>query len=505
MTIRFGSTRYRFLAIAALAITGCRADDATAPNGRQLRPNAPVADIGNLTDAPILYGQTSASNELQAFVADEVPTYLADDFVVPAGQVWTVTAVSLTGGLYVGSLPLSIRQHVNGLPGLPVTNADHSITPTTSDPNECDCTWWLNGATVTDYLFTWPEPLTLTAGRYWLAAQTGSPGRVRLFHWQLRLPVVGEFQAAYGMSNQPSWGTGTLTNNSFVVFGTFVSSQTISFPAITPDPAPIGSTATLGATASSELDVSYSSLTPDVCTVSENTVAYITTGTCTVAADQPGNGTYLPAERATQSVQVGKIAQQINFTSSPPAVAYINGSYTPNTTGGSSGNPVVITAGPPNVCTVSSGSVRLVGVGSCTITANQAGNDMYEAATKTQIVKVDYRFDGFREPVKNGVLNTINAGQSIALKWRLTDANGAPIATLATARLKVTVLNCASGSTGDQVADQVIRGSSLQNLGNGNYQYDWKSPTAYGNSCKVVALDFGEGSGPRNVKFQFTK
>ena len=237
--------------------------------------------------------------------------------------------------------------------------------------------------------------------------------------------------------------------------------------------------------------------------MSDNVVSYISTGTCTVAADQAGNTTYLAAEQATQSVLVGKIAQQIHFTSSPPAVAYIKGSYTPTITGGSSGNPVVITAGPPNVCVVSSGTVRLVGVGSCTITASQAGNDMYEAATKTQIVKVDYRFDGFREPVKSGVLNTVNAGQSIALKWRLTDANGAPVTTLANARFTVTALDCASGSTGVQVAEQAIRGSSLQNLGDGIYQYDWKSPTSYAKSCKVLGLDLGEGSGPRTVRFTF--
>ena len=107
--------------------------------------------------------------------------------------------------------------------------------------------------------------------------------------------------------------------------------------------------------------------------------------------------------------------------------------------------------------------------------------------------------------MKNGVLNTVNAGQSIALKWRLTDVNGAPIATVANVRFTVTQLNCTSYSAGGQVAEQVIRGSALQNLGNGNYQYDWKSPTSYGNSCKVLALDFGDGSGPRNVKYQFAK
>ena len=260
------------------------------------------------------------------FVADQFPNSLADDFVVPESQVWIVTAVALTGNMSATSLPLSIRPDDNGFPGSPVTDADHAIAPTASDANECNCTWWFNGVTVSDYLFRWPAPITLTAGTYWLAAQTGAPGGVRIFHWQVHAPTVGQAQVAYGVLNQPSWRSGNAFNdNSFVVYGTFLSTQTISFPAITPNPAPLGGTATLGATASSELAVSYSSLTPNVCTVSDDIVSYVATGTCTIAADQPGNTTHLPADQATQSVEVVKIAQQISFTSSPSAPAYIKG------------------------------------------------------------------------------------------------------------------------------------------------------------------------------------
>jgi len=107
--------------------------------------------------------------------------------------------------------------------------------------------------------------------------------------------------------------------------------------------------------------------------------------------------------------------------------------------------------------------------------------------------------------VQNGAVNTINAGQTITLKWRLTDASGAPVATVGNARLVVTELDCTSGSTGNQVADQAIRGSALQNIGGGYYQYDWKSPASYAKSCKMLGLDLGEGSGPRSARFSFTK
>ncbi|MFM8278867.1 MAG: invasin domain 3-containing protein, partial [Candidatus Limnocylindrus sp.] len=61
----------------------------------------------------------------------------------------------------------------------------------------------------------------------------------------------------------------------------------------------------LTATADSELEITYSSSTPAVCTVSGSTVTIRGEGTCTITASQPGNGNYLPASNVTQSFNVG--------------------------------------------------------------------------------------------------------------------------------------------------------------------------------------------------------
>ena len=173
-------------------------------------------------------------------------------------------------------------------------------------------------------------------------------------------------------------------------------------------------------------------------------------------------------------------------------------------TGGASANPVVIAVGPPNVCTLSNNVVRFVGVGTCTIAANQGGNSAYEAAAEVrQSVKVDYQYAGFLDPVNNnGVLNVAKAGQVIPLKWRLTDATGAPVTTLVTAAVTITDLSCAIGSSEDQVEEYA---AGLQNLGNGYYQLNWKTPDGYAKSCKTLHLDLGEGSGTRTARFAFTK
>lgn len=43
-------------------------------------------------------------------------------------------------------------------------------------------------------------------------------------------------------------------------------------------------------------------------------------------------------------------------------------------------------------------------------------------------------------------------------------------------------------------------------MGDGYYQWYWKSPTTYANSCKTLKLDLGEGAGfEHTALFQFRK
>lgn len=80
--------------------------------------------------------------------------------------------------------------------------------------------------------------------------------------------------------------------------------QTIAF-----GPAPVlgvGSMVRVSASASSGLAVSYTSLTPAVCSVdaADGRVTALAVGICTIAADQPGDAHYQPAERATLDIAV---------------------------------------------------------------------------------------------------------------------------------------------------------------------------------------------------------
>jgi hypothetical protein len=97
--------------------------------------------------------------------------------------------------------------------------------------------------------------------------------------------------------------------------------QTISFGAA-PNVA-VNGTGTVSATASSTFPVTFSSITPTICTIAGNstpspiTVNGIATGTCTIAANQAGNASYSPATQQTQSFAISSGGTSTNCPNVP--------------------------------------------------------------------------------------------------------------------------------------------------------------------------------------------
>jgi hypothetical protein len=82
-------------------------------------------------------------------------------------------------------------------------------------------------------------------------------------------------------------------------------SQTLSFTTTPPSPAYAGNSYSVAATSSLGLTPAFSSMSTNVCTVAGSSVSLIGTGTCTVAANQPGQSPdKLPAPQITQSFAV---------------------------------------------------------------------------------------------------------------------------------------------------------------------------------------------------------
>ncbi len=94
--------------------------------------------------------------------------------------------------------------------------------------------------------------------------------------------------------------------------------QTITFN--NPGTQTVGTPLALVATASSGLTVSFASTTTGVCTVSGTTATFVTAGTCSITASQPGNGTYATANPVTQSFTVNSATSSFALSSSPSAI-----------------------------------------------------------------------------------------------------------------------------------------------------------------------------------------
>lgn len=174
--------------------------------------------------------------------------------------------------------------------------------------------------------------------------------------------------------------------------------QTVAFTSSAPTDAKVGNgTYTPTATASSGLPVSLSidAASAGVCAISGGVVSFTGAGTCTVDADQAGNADYLAAPQARQSFDVApsRAPQTIAFTSAAPTGAAIAGqTYTP-VAAASSGLPVTFSIDPSSapICLISSntGAINFVGVGTCTVHADQAGDaDWLPAPRATQSFQV---------------------------------------------------------------------------------------------------------------------
>jgi len=147
-----------------------------------------------------------------------------------------------------------------------------------------------------------------------------------------------------------------------------------------------GISISLTASASSQLPVSFTSLTTTVCTVSGTSAQLLIAGTCTIQATQAGNATYLPATAVSQTFQITsngpKMSQTITF--GPLANEPINTQPFTVSATASSGLPVSF-ATTTSACTISGDTVTLLASGTCTIKASQPGNSSYKSApTVTQ-------------------------------------------------------------------------------------------------------------------------
>jgi hypothetical protein len=163
--------------------------------------------------------------------------------------------------------------------------------------------------------------------------------------------------------------------------------QTVQFTSIPPSAPVVGDTYTPTATGTTASGQRVTLGATGSCRLSGSEVFFAAVGTCTVTADQAGNDQYLAAPQQTQVITVVRLPQVVAFADPAPTGKRVGDTYTPTLIpGASDAEPMLGTTSPSTVCTVdtSRNEVSFTGVGTCTLTANQAGDDTYADAPQVE-------------------------------------------------------------------------------------------------------------------------
>jgi hypothetical protein len=221
----------------------------------------------------------------------------------------------------------------------------------------------------------------------------------------------------------------------------------------------------------------------------------------------------------TEAHQVDKADTTTTILSDNPDPSLVGQTYTV------SGTVTVNAPGagiPTGSVTVSGGSgcvatVAATGTWSCAMTsttpgaktllATYGGDGNFNGSSDTEAHNVQYQFSGFFAPVDNlPTVNNAKAGQAIPTKWRLTDFSGAPISDPASfVSLTAYPVTCGvwNGVPGDTLPEVASGNSGLQYLGDGHWQFNWKTPKTYANLCMIARVTLNDGTiHEYNVKFK---
>jgi hypothetical protein len=276
--------------------------------------------------------------------------------------------------------------------------------------------------------------------------------------------------------------------------------QTVAITS-TPSSPTFGGSYSLAATGgTSGNSVVFSSNTPAVCTITGATATFVAAGTCTVAANQAGNGQYDAAPETTQTFTVAKAAQLVSFTTFPPNPALLGGSYVPAATS-QSGSAVVFSAF--GACTFDGSAVRHTSIGACILHASAAGNANYLDGEALQGFSVMYDFTGFAAPIANAPsVNTATAGSVVRLKFSLAGNQGLDVIRAGSPLSGVLSGPCNLSGPIDSPTLAISAADLKYDPTTDQYQYSWQTLTSWAGTCRAFILILKDGAS-HVAHFQF--
>jgi hypothetical protein len=203
-----------------------------------------------------------------------------------------------------------------------------------------------------------------------------------------------------------------------------------------------------------------------------------TTVTCTAtdAAGNPGSDTF---DVTVEDTTGPDLTLPGNLTAGATSAAGAGVTYS------ASANDVV-DGSVPVKCTPASGSTFAPG----TTTVNCSATDAAGNTTNGSFtVTVSFDWTGFFAPVDNGgVLNVIKGGQSVPMKWRISDGSGGWVSSLSVVeQVTQTKIACTNTLPTDEIEAPTSGATSLRYDTTANqYIYNWQSPKGAGVCYRVT-------------------
>ena len=284
--------------------------------------------------------------------------------------------------------------------------------------------------------------------------------------------VSGDYASLSGEVFAPGWHTYTVnylgtanyyassdSNSIYVDY----ASQSVSVASPGDTNWSVGSIS-VSASASSGNPVELASNTTTVCTVSGLTVTLVTGGTCSLTASQAGDAHYSSAQ-TTQTFEVLDAPQTITFGSLADRI-WSSSTFGLSATA-TSGLGVAFTGNTTDVCTVAGDTVTMLSAGTCSVTADQAGDSHFHAApgvtqtfTITRAAQAEFTASSTSYHVTAGStadLSTSGGSGSGAITWAIT--SGSSSCTVSGATLTGTAFgDCVATAT--KAADDRYRSAS---------------------------------------------
>jgi hypothetical protein len=266
-------------------------------------------------------------------------------------------------------------------------------------------------------------------------------------------------------------GGGTITTGNSLTYGTAATYQTY-------------------AQGSQLGTITFNSTTTSVCTVnSSGVITIVTAGSCVITADAAATTNYADSGTTNFTLTINRASQTISYTA-PTRASENSGTYTPS---GTSTSGLALTFTVTGDCTITGGVITFShATGNCVVSANQAGNVDYNAATQVQqtITVVNLGFTS---------LATQGAASNTATTASITATAGSKLVILVAFTSRVAGNTCGTPTSAAFTgATAIVATYQFDPAPGGANPYDYEcayTATATGNAGTVTETDNGTANG----------